>query len=137
MPLQASRWYHQLEQGELDMVLGTPDVTPDDLHALHLFDESYVCTMRAGHPALAGRASLDLDTFCTRDHALVSYSGRAFEGITDQALQKLDRQRNITLTLQSFVVLPDILRSSDLVAVLPRRLMHGCEDMAILAPPLT
>ncbi|MFK8259078.1 LysR family transcriptional regulator [Erwinia sp. AnSW2-5] len=126
----------QMAQGEVDMALVTPETTPPDLHAHHLFEEQYVCLLRAGHPDAASGV-LSLDRFCTLDHALVSHSGTQFRGVTDDALAALGRQRRVTLAVNSFLVLPEILRSSDLIAVVPQRLAQHTHGLIPLTPPLT
>ncbi|WP_074013844.1 LysR family transcriptional regulator [Candidatus Sodalis sp. SoCistrobi] len=125
----------QFEQGDIDIALLTPETTPPDLHSHVLFQESYVCVMRAGHPdAVSGR--LSLDRFCALDHALVSYSNGGFTGATDRALADLGLTRRVALAVNSFLVLPDILRSNDLIAIVPRRLARHAEGLVTLAPPL-
>lgn len=57
-------------------------------------------------------------------------------GVTDQALAKLGRSRRVSFSVTSFLVLPDILRASDLIAVVPRRLVAHAPDLKLLAPPL-
>ncbi|TCB78211.1 LysR family transcriptional regulator [Acinetobacter sp. ANC 4173] len=124
----------RLEHGEVDLALSTPEhITSNELHHLHLFNESYVSVMRLGHPAL--QSPLTLDSFCELDHAIVSFQGR-FSGITDQQLQKLDRQRNVSLSVSSFLLLPEVLQNSDLVATVPKRLVYKRKDLAIVQPPL-
>ena len=124
----------QLERGDVDVALLTPDSTPGDLHARRLFDERYVCAMRAGHPA--ARRKLTLERFCALDHALVSYRGGNFEGATDAALGQLGMRRTVSLSVASFLILPEVLRASDMVAVVPARLVAGMEGLAVRAPPL-
>ncbi|MBP2156549.1 LysR family transcriptional regulator [Erwinia rhapontici] len=126
----------QMAQGEVDMALVTPETTPPDLHAHPLFEEQYVCLLRTGHPDAASGA-LSLDRFCALDHALVSHSGTQFRGVTDEALATLGRERRVTLAVNSFLVLPEILRSSDLIAVVPQRLALHTHGLIQLAPPLT
>ena len=41
----------QMEQGDVDLALMTPETTPVDLHSRSLYQERYVCMMRAEHPA--------------------------------------------------------------------------------------
>jgi hypothetical protein len=43
-----------------------------------LFDESYVCALRADHPD-AKASALSIDRFCALDHALVSFAGERHE----------------------------------------------------------
>nr|WP_198984318.1 LysR family transcriptional regulator [Herbaspirillum sp. ASV7] len=125
----------RLERGEVDLALTTPEATPPGLHARTLFEEHYVCALRAGHPAARGRR-LSLRQFCALDHALVSYAGDPFHGVTDDALAQLGLQRRVSLSVKRFLVLPDILRATDMVAVVPQRLVNGVEGLKLLAPPL-
>ena len=66
--------------------------------------------MRHAHPD-AGQP-LTLDRFCALEHVLVSYEGESFWGVTDEALASVGRQRQIGLSVSSFLVLPDILLSA-------------------------
>lgn len=125
----------QLERGDVDLALLTPDSTPADLHARRLFSEHYVCVMREGHPAAAS-LPLSLEAFCALDHALVSYRGGAFRGITDEVLERLGHQRRVSLSVQSFVLLPEILRTSDLIATVPSRLVSKLPGLVAFEPPI-
>ncbi|MDH1797691.1 LysR family transcriptional regulator [Citrobacter sp. Cpo061] len=124
----------QFEQGKIDLALLTPDSTPDNLHSRALYDEEYVCLMRHAHSD-AGQP-LTLDRFCALEHVLVSYVGESFWGVTDEALASVGRQRQIGLSVSSFLVLPDILAISDMIAVVPARLAYDDTRMHVLPPPL-
>lgn len=91
--------------------------------------------MRADHPAAQARA-LTLDQFCALDQVLVYSSGGAFRGVTDDALASVGRARRVTVSVTSFLVLPEILRVSDLIAVVPRRLVLNGDGLAVREPPL-
>ena len=125
----------QLERGEVDLALTTPEAAPPSVHARPLFDERYVCVARAGHPAMAAGA-LTLDAFCALDQALVSYGGSPFEGVTDRALAALGRQRRVVASVGSFLMLPELLRRTDLIALAPARLIEGERDLVSCVPPL-
>jgi DNA-binding transcriptional LysR family regulator len=125
----------QCERGELDLALMTPDTAPLDLHARRLFDETYICALRAGHPDATGK-TLSLDRFCALDHALVSFSGGAFHGVTDEVLAGLHRERHVVLSFHSFLALAEVLRTTDLIAVVPRRLAAGADGLALVEPPV-
>lgn len=135
VPVRNQLLQTQFERGDLDLALVTPDTTPPELHARRLFDESYVCVMREGHPD-AHSGTLSLDRFCALDHALVSYNGGAFSGATDQALERLGRARRVALSVTSFLVLPRILQRSDLIAVVPRRLVQPGDGLVIVDAPV-
>lgn len=133
-PIDGLRLQSQLERGDLDLALLTPETTPSELHARRLFDERYVCVLRSDHPD-ANSGSLSLDRFCTLDHAILSYAAGGYCGATDMALAKAGRERHVALSMPSFLVVLDVLRSSNLVALMPRRLVAGAEGLAIVEPP--
>lgn len=135
LPVQQPPLAEAMARGDIDLALVTPESSPPELHARALFDERYVCVLRADHPAVQ-QGPLTLDRFCALDHALVSYGGGQFAGVTDTALAALGRQRRVQLSLTSFLVLPEILRHSDLIAVVPQRLVGHAEGLAVLEPPL-
>ncbi|MDH7638143.1 LysR family transcriptional regulator [Sphingomonas oryzagri] len=134
-PVDNDRVAQQFERGELDLALMTPESAPLDLHSRRLFDESYVCALRAGHPD-ASAAGISLDRFCTLDHALVSFSGGSFHGVTDDALAHLGRERHVALSFHSFLALAEVLRETDLISVAPRRLAAAGDGLALLEPPV-
>jgi DNA-binding transcriptional LysR family regulator len=136
VPVEDGQVQTQLERRQIDLALITPDSSPPDLHARRLFDEHYICVLRKGHPAVRGRRRLTLNQFCALDHALVSYTGGGFRGVTDEALERHGKHRRVTLSVKSFLVLPEILRASDLVAVVPRRLLNGIHGLVLLDPPV-
>lgn len=123
------------ERGLLDLALITPETRPPDLHAHYLYDERYVCALRKGHPDAKGD-KLSLDRFCALDHVLMSYIGGAFRGATDKALEQLGRNRRVVLSVPSFLVLAKVLRSSDLIAVVPERLFLDDPTLVLMEPPV-
>ncbi|MGE9550081.1 LysR family transcriptional regulator [Erwinia amylovora] len=125
----------QLECGDVDLALVTPETTPEGLHARNLFDEEYVCIMRADHPE-ATEEVMTLDRFCALDQVLVSHSGDKFSGATDEALANIGRKRRVVMAVNSFLMLPEILRVSDLIAITPYRLASTTDGMVCKKPPL-
>ncbi|WPC76897.1 LysR family transcriptional regulator [Vibrio porteresiae] len=124
----------QMEQGDVDLALMTPETTPVDLHSRSLYQEHYVCMMRAEHPA-AQTGQITLEQFCTLEHILVSNHG-GFWGPTDDALEAISVKRRIGLSVNSFLVLPEILRITDMIAVVPRRLACRHDHVVIMDTPL-
>lgn len=133
--VEDSRLLTQMESGELDLALITPEVTQPGLHARRLFDERYVCVMRSTHPAAAA-GTLTLAEFCTLEHAIVSYVGGSFRGATDIALAQQGLTRHVALSVNSFTALTDILQMTDLIAVMPERLIRHQTGLICMEPPL-
>jgi DNA-binding transcriptional LysR family regulator len=76
--------------------------------------------MRKGHPLM--QKTLTLDDYCSANHLLVSFSGRA-RGLVDEALAQVGRERRILLTVNQFFTAGRVVANSDLVTVLPRHLI--------------
>lgn len=134
LPIESRQLQNQFERGEIDLALLTTLNSPPDLHARRLYDEEYVCVMRSDHPA--ARKPLTLDEFCRLEHALFSYTGGGFSGVTDEALARIGRQRQVMLSVKSFLVMANVLRASDLIAVVPKRLVDNLEGLVIQPTPL-
>ena len=133
-PADSARLGEQLASGELDLGLVTPQAMPQSLKTRALYDETFLCLLRHGHPA-AGRP-LDLDTFCALDHVLVSPAGGGFVGVVDEALAKLGRSRRVVVSLTSFLVAPELVAESDLVCTVPTRLARRWSGVLnVMAPP--
>lgn len=123
-----------LAAGELDLLLATPGAIPPALHARQLYEESFLCVLRRDHPAAA--RPLDLDTFCALSHAMVSPAGGGFMGAVDDALEAMGRSRIVQVSVNSFLLVPDLIASSDLVATVPARLARRWgAQLAVLSPP--
>jgi DNA-binding transcriptional LysR family regulator len=71
---------------------------------------------------------LTLDEYCALDHVLVSPSGSAFSAPADDALAAIGRSRHVRLSVPHFLLVPEILTRSDMIAVLPERLARGYGD---------
>ncbi|HDG1675612.1 TPA: LysR family transcriptional regulator [Kluyvera ascorbata] len=134
IPVEPERLTAQFEQGKIDLALLTPSTTPGDLHSRTLYEERYVCMLRADHPD--ARAPLSLDRFCALEHILVSYEGESFWGVTDDALAKVGRKRRVGLSVSSFLVLPEVLAVSEMITVVPSRLASARASICVQEPPV-
>ncbi|WP_162922162.1 LysR family transcriptional regulator [Asaia bogorensis] len=122
-----------LERGVLDWALLSSEACTPALHAQKLFHETWLCATRLGHPALSG--GMTLDRFCKADHVVVSPDGGGFEAMTDAALRRLNLKRHVAVSASGFLMVPDLLTRTDLVAVLPSRLLATRHDLTVFAPP--
>ncbi|HEY6641850.1 LysR family transcriptional regulator [Povalibacter sp.] len=127
--------YRQLESGAIDLALLAMDTAPDHLHRRVLYKEDYVLIARKKHPAL--KRKLTLDTFTKLEYIVVSPEGGGFKGVTDTMLESRGRKREVMLSTQHFLLVPEVVGQTDLVAVAPSRLVNNRADrLQILAPPL-
>lgn len=122
-PADAATLEADIQDARIDIALIVPQFAPPGLHAKGLFEERYIGVARADHPALKD-GTMSLDTFCGHPHLLVSpFRGDAL-GPTDQALAAIGRKRTIGLVVPGFSVVGSLLEQSDLIAVLPERLIE-------------
>ena len=134
-PPEAADLTGALQRGRLDLAVTIPEFAPPQLPSRALYEDRYVAIVRSGHPLRARRPSLD--AFCGLDHVLVSPSGGGARGPTDDALAALGRRRRIALTVSSFLLVPELVQASDLVAVVPERLLRGRRaSLRVFAPPV-
>ena len=125
-----------LASGEIDLAVTIPEFAMSDLPSRLLYRERYVAAVRLRHP-LAGCAAISLESFCSYDHVLVSPTGGSFEGPTDEALARVGQRRMVRYSVPSFLLLPELLQTDDLIALIPSRLLHGNgERLKLLEPPI-
>jgi len=104
----------------------TPGDAPAGLRSRHLFDERYVLTGRRGHPRL--RRKLTAEQFAQLEHVVVSLRGGDFTTPVDDVLAALGLRRNVVLSASSFLFVPEMVARSDLVALVPQRLVRDRTD---------
>jgi len=125
-----------LARGQIDLAVTIPEFAMSDLPSRLLYRERYVVAVRPQHP-LARRATVTVRRFCEYDHVLVSPTGGAFKGPTDQALARLGLRRKVRYSVPSFLIVPEILQADDLVALVPSRLLRKNDTrLAVLKPPV-
>jgi DNA-binding transcriptional LysR family regulator len=117
-----------LANGTLDLcVTNSRELPSRDLPSRVLYEERYVGVVRQGHPLKAKRA-VTLDDFCRFPHVMVSPTDGRFVGPTDEALASVGRSRRVVISAPGFLILPDILKADDLIAVVPERLLPARMD---------
>jgi DNA-binding transcriptional LysR family regulator len=133
LPINPATFSDRMRGGRVDLALTIPQFAPQNWFTRRLYEERYFCAVRADHP-LAG-TEVDIDAFCDCEHLLVSPYKSDFSGVTDRALARLDRARNIGLVIPSFSVAGVILEQSDLLAVLPERILRNMNQRLYIFPP--
>lgn len=130
-----TRMMKQLENGTIDVGLLALESAPDRLHSRILFKEHYVLVARNRHPAL--RRRLTVARFSALEYVVVSPEGGGFRGVTDEVLESRGLKRRVVLSVPHFLFVPEIVARTDLVAMLPSRLVRDREGMLrVIEPPL-
>lgn len=128
----------ELAAGVLDVVIGPPRRAsrPAGSYEKVLFEESFTCVVRKGHP-LAG-TRMTLPRYAAANHVLVAPRGTP-GSLVDDALAAEGRARRIAVAVPHFLVVPYVVAASDLIATLPSRvaaLFAETAGLARMPPPV-
>jgi DNA-binding transcriptional LysR family regulator len=132
----ASPWSDSLtllDSRNVDLAMLPLKEVPPRFAARRLYDEDFVVAMRRGHPFARTPSEA---AFCAARHLLVSLTGDP-EGFIDEMLATRGRSRRIVLTVPSFTMALMHLANSDLLSVLPRRLVADhAKSLGLMAAEL-
>jgi DNA-binding transcriptional LysR family regulator len=118
IPYRARRWF---EDGTTDIGISYVVLPPDDLHIRYLARERLVCIARRSHPAVDRK--ITLDQLCTLRHVKVRPNTPPFSDVLDRSLAPRGRKVTIGLTVADFLLVPEIVATTDLIAVVPESLV--------------
>lgn len=124
----------QAEQGKIDLAFRVSEEAPVSMRRRVLFQEHYMLAGRLGHPRLKRRPTPA--QFCKLDHVIVSPQGGGFTGVTDAVLAQTGLSRRVVLSVPHFLFMMSVLASTDLVAMVPARLLQGVPTLRVVRPPL-
>lgn len=132
----SARSGHDLAEGRIDFIVDPLDALGQlpGAYSQRILDERFVCIVRAGHPALG--KPLTAKAFASLSHALVVPAGRP-GSIVDTALAKLGLRRRVAIAIPHFIAAPAIIRETDAIATLPRRIALTLGDgLTLIEPPI-
>ena len=108
-----------LVDGTSDIAVSVFPPAEDDLHREELLSEHYVVAMRVGHPAAS---AFDLESWLSYPHVLVSGRGDTRTPL-DAELAHRGLTRRVGLVVPNFQMVPTLLAGSDMIAMLPSRVL--------------
>ena len=109
------------ENEEIDLALGWPENLPPHLKSEWLFDEELVCVCRRGHPVLSRTRPFDTKALVSFPHVVVSATGGQ-RAVFDNLLSDRGLERKGKVFVPGFSAVPELLRSSNMLAVFTRGL---------------
>ena len=131
-PLPREQITQALDTGKLDFAFGFLPMVKDTQRD-RLLGDRYVVLLRRGHPFTRRRRTGQALLGALRELEFVSVRAHADTRRILQLLQLEDRLRLVT---EHFMVLPSIVKATDLAAVMPRNIAQGFEGgYAIVEPP--
>ena len=117
-PVTGAEAAEQLDNGAIDVAVAHLRGMPAHLDSAVLFHDPFVLIARRGHPL--GARPLSIEAYAALDHILVSPRGDT-SGAIDRTLADFGLKRRIALLVATYLALPAVLATSDLVATVPRR----------------
>jgi DNA-binding transcriptional LysR family regulator len=106
----------ELASGALDLALDVPISMTDSIRQKPLFSDRVVVVAREGHPAIA--RELDLDTYLSQEHVLVS-SRRYGPSLVDAELNRKGKKRRIMLRCQNYFAACRVVSETDMLLTIP------------------
>lgn len=140
--------FHDVENGKVDMAINRFDKLPQSFHQKTIWTDSFACLTNIDNPVLQ---NFNLASYLDSGHIWVSKTGYGvsmgmdpkdaqIRGWVDEALSKMNLQRNITVFTRNYHVAMHLAAEMDLIATLPLRAAKMYERdpyMVILPPPFT
>jgi DNA-binding transcriptional LysR family regulator len=114
--LAPSQTCDALERDEIDIAVSMGLQAAATIHSRPLMRDRMVCVMRHSHPLAGGR--LTLKRFLAARHLKVSMSPTDFRFI-DDVLARSEVRRDIALNVPHWLLVPEVVASTDYVAVMP------------------
>ena len=118
LPLLPTDIAPALDSGRIDFAFGfLPKVR--DTQRKHLLKDRYIVLLRKGHPFARGRRNSQalIEALQTLEYVAVRTHAE-----TLRILQLLNLEERVRLTTEHFMVLPAIVRATDLAVVMPRNI---------------
>ncbi len=122
-PVPAAEIASSLDSGRLDFAFGFLPTVQDTRSAVLLRDR-YIVLLREGHPLLPRLRRLKGDALVAQMQSLEFVAVRSHSE-TLRILQMLRLEDRLRLVTQHFLVLPGIVKATDLAVVMPRSIALG------------
>lgn len=134
MPTEAAQ--EVLRKGEVDLAIGNLPNFHAGFYQQRLFPDHYVCVVRRDHPVIGER--ITPRQFAAASHAIATPAGTG-HGVILRTLMEHGLENRIVLQVQNFLVLPNIIATTDLLAIVPHSVgsqLSRYNDIKLLPVPI-
>jgi len=131
LPVPREQVMAALDAGRIDLAFGFLPMVKDS-QRMRLLEDRYIVLLREGHPftrkkrsgAALLQALRDLEFVAVRSHAE-----------TLRIVQEVALEERLRLVTEHFMVLPSIVKATDLAAIMPRNIARGFEGGYAIVEP--
>ena len=136
LQLPREAYYDAFISGDADFAIGFLPALKAGFYQQRLFEDSYICIARKGHPRI--QDALTLEQFTRESHVLVEPAGSRYSAVSLQSstttfieryLAGHGLSRRIALRVPHFMVVPEIVQQTDLLATVPGSVMAYIRPM--------
>ncbi len=121
-----------LLDGTCDLAFSVFPPSEDDLHRQEVLVEHYLIAMRAGHPAAQ---AFSLEAWLAYPHIIVS-GRRDTRTPLDSELVARGLSRRVGLVVPTLQMVPTLLEGSDMIAMVPSRVLRNFGGLVSFPPPI-
>jgi DNA-binding transcriptional LysR family regulator len=124
-----------LHTGRLDLAVGFISSAASGFCQQRLFQDRFVCAVRANHPRIAD--TLTLDQFEDEWHVVLTTSGSGMD-VVEKALEANRIQRKVRLRLPGCFGIASTITGADCLAIVPEqlgKLIAGTGRIKLMPPP--
>lgn len=125
LPIDAHR--DALITGVADLTIGHLPALQSGFHQTRLFEDPYICMLRADHPHI--RKTLSFEQYLAASHIVVEPPGRG-PGLVEQALSQAKKKRHVVMRLPHFFAGPLILRRTNHLMTVPLHVQVVLRDLS-------
>lgn len=146
LQLPREAYHDAFISGDADLAIGFLPALKAGFYQQRLFEDSYICIARKGHPRI--RDALSLEQFTRESHVLVEPAGSRYSVVSLQSstttfierhLAGQGLSRRIALRVPHFMVVPEIVQQTDLLATVPGSVMayiHPMPEVSLHGLPI-
>lgn len=135
VPLALDRLAPSMERGEIDFAVTSAENAPQSFPARLISEEAFCVIWSATHPGLSDRVTLE--QFCDYRHVVALVEGVGVFDAVDAALDRLGRHRKMGAKVPNFLLVPPIVRITDMISVVPLRLAEAqAQGLRVADPPV-
>ena len=136
LQLPRESYHDAFISGEADLAIGFLPALKAGFYQQRLFEDSYICIARRNHPRV--RDTLSLEQFSQESHILIEPAGSRYSTVSLQSstttfieryLADHGLSRRIALRVPHFMVVPEIVQQTELLATVPASVMTYIRPM--------